>query len=706
MNTLEIEVKERKVGDAQSAHTLYTKMQKHHEEREKGFALIENQINGGKPYDPAKLAQQGQSWRANFNFGDAASALEQAQVSYWRLLHDTSNLINVEIHTDHPDRDRWAQTIMQNFNRFIEDWGDEYVLNYLNFSRNHLLYGVGPILFPNRDTARWKPVRTNDIMVPDRAPASSSNQDILLVKEEFSISQLWERIRTEENKKASTVRGWNVDGIKKLLNHSIRGNKNTDTQDWVKVEDRIRNKSTQLSEEHGMIEVVTIYVKEWDGKVSKIIFSDKFVEAGFIFDDYNTSFRGEDISDDISFVFFEVGNGMFHSVRGFGYKNYQTSIAMNRLKCKILDRCTIEGLNFRDNSEGTRTTIPILNMGAYNIVPRDLEQLPNYPGSSSIRDAIGIVNDTVNFNNARYRDQSSQIENTDTATQARILANLQSQVEVSNSTLYLKQFAKNIMAKQLERLMRRGNDDPDAKLFQERCLKGGLIPKEALHTMEYAIGTGADPGRTSAALQAEITFQLLQLASNDVDKTSAIEGYLESTLGASSVKRYIKPRDELEDPSSKRLAQLENTSLGDGVPIEVSQRDDHVVHIMTHIEPLMQIVGTAQTVEEGQIGMPANAGIPQQPSLSQEQMIALETSLPHIETHLQYLSQDEYKNAEYQELSAVFKQLQSTAMGMIRKIQEVAMAFANQQQFGEPEQLPNEPTQEFIPEGNPADSFN
>ena len=224
--------------------------------------------------------------------------------------------------------------------------------------------------------------------------------------------------------------------------------------------------------------------------------------------------------------------------------------------------------------------------------------------------------------------------------------------------------------------------------------------------MEYAIGTGADPGRTSAALQAEITFQLLQLASNDVDKTSAIEGYLESTLGASSVKRYVKPRDELEDPSSKRLAQLENTSLGDGVPIEVSQRDDHVVHIMTHIEPLLQIVGTAQTVEEGQIGMPANVGMPQQPSLSQEQMIALETSLPHIEIHLEYLSQDEYKNAEYQELSAVFKQLQSTAMGMIGKIQEVAMAFANQQQFGEPEQLPNELNQEFIPEETPVDDFN
>ncbi len=707
MNDLDIEVKERKVGDVSSAHSIYTKMRRNHDEREKGFALIENQINGGRPYDPKKLAEQGQSWRANFNFGDAASALEQAQVAYWRLLHDTSNLINIEIHSDHPDKDRWAQTITHNFNRFIDDWGDGYVLNYLQFSRNHLLYGVGPVIFPDRETPRWKPIRTNDVLVPERAPASSSGQDLLIIEEELSISELWGRIRTEKDKEASTARGWKIDPVKKLLHFTINNSQKSHNDDWVKVEDRIRNKSTELAQEHGNIEVVTLYVKEWDGKISKMIFSDHFEEAGFIFDDHETAFRGEDISDDISMVFFEVGNGLFHSVRGFGYKNYQTSIAQNRLKCKVLDRCTIEGLNFRDNSEGQRTTLPITNMGAYNIVPKDLEQLPNYPGSSTIGDALGMIQDTVNWNNARYRDQSTQIEQSNTATQARILANLQSQVEVSNSTLYLKQFAKNIMAKQLERLMRKGNPDPDAVTFRERCLVKDIIPEEAFHTMEYTIGTGADPGKTSAALQAEITYQLMQGNSPYVDQYSAYEGYLESTLGASSVKRYLKPEDQLEDKGAIRLAQLENTSLGDGVPIEVTQRDDHVLHIATHMEPLMAIVGTAQTIEEGQIGMPANTGMPQQPSLSQEQMIALETTLPHIEMHLQFLEMDEFKKEQFQQLSAQFKQLASTAIGMIQKIQETAMAFANQQQFGGDPSLggmgnvdqltQNEPIEEFIP---------
>ncbi len=701
MNDLNKITNERRVGTIVSANTLYQKLKKKGDERERGFAAIENQINGGRPYDPQKLAEQGQSWRANFNFGDAASALEQAQVSYWRLLHDTSNLLNLEIHGDHPDQDRWSQTLVHNFNRFIEDWGDEYILNYLQFSRNHLMYGVGPVIFPDKDSPRWEPISTNGVLVPERAKASSGKQELVCIRQEMQISELWDKIRTEVKKRHNTTRGWKVKGIREVLYYALKnGQKANSEEDLLKMEDMIRNRSTEVSEEYGAIDMVYLYIKEWDGKITKMMFAEKWHNAGFIFDDHDTAFRSDTIDDDISFVFFEVGNGMYHSVRGFGYKNYQTSIASNRLKCKVLDRCTIEGLNFKDNSEGTRTTLPIVNMGAYNIVPRDLEQLPNYPGSSSIGDALGMIQDTVNWNNARYRDHSQQIEQSNTATQARILANLQSQVEVSNATLYLKQFAQNIMAKQFERLRRKGNTDPDAKLFKKRCLANGAIPEEAFHTIEVTVRTGADPGKTSAALQAEIAYQLLQLQGNRyVNRRAATEAYIESTTGASSVKRFMLPEDQLEDKGAVRLAQIENTSLGDGVPIEVTERDDHVMHIMTHMEPLKGIVGTAQTIEEGQIGMPANAGMPTQPSLSQEQMIALETTLPHIATHLEYLKLDPFQQQDYQQLQAEFKQLASVAEGMIRKLEETAMAFANQQQYGD---FPGgqESAGEFIPNSN------
>lgn len=707
MNDLKRITDERRVGTTDSANTLYTRMKTLNDKREQGFALIENQINGGRPYDPQKLADQGQSWRANFNFGDAASALEQAQVSYWRLLHDTSNYLNLQIHSEDPNKGRWGQTMVHNFNRFIEDWGDDYVVNYLSFSRNHLMNGVGPVLFPDADSPRWEAIRTSDVLVPERAKASSGAQDTVCLRQELLVSELWEKIRTEDARKNSTLRGWKVEEIRKILYaHLNSGNAPQHEQDLVKMEDSIRNRSTELSEgKEGSIDVVNILVKEWDGKVTKVMFSEKHHALGFIFDDHGTAFRSESMSDAIGFVFFEVGNGMFHSVRGFGYKNFQTSIAMNRLKCRALDRATIEGLNFKDTSEGTRQTLPVLNMGPINILPKDLEQVPNYPGSSSIGGALGMLQDTVNWNNARYRDQSQQIEQSSTATQARILANLQSQVEVSNATLYLKQFARNIMAKQLERLRRKGNSDPDAKLFRERCLENGAIPEEAFHNAEVTVGTGADPGKTSAALQAEIAYQLLQLQGNRfVNQRAAIEAYVEGTTGAQSVSRFILPEDSMEDKSAINHAQIENTSLGDGLPIEVSEAHNHAVHAQVHMEPLKAIIGTAQTIEEGQVGTPANSGMPTQPSLSQEQMIALETALPHIAQHLEYLSLDKYQGAVFQQLQAEFKALASVASGMINKIQETALAFANQPMLevedgGIPPDLNNAQAQEpFTPQ--------
>lgn len=676
---------ERRVGSFESAYSIFTKLKKENRERENAFALIENQLGGGRPFDPAKLAETGQSWRCNVNFGDAASALEQALVSYWRLLHDTTDLLAVEIHDDHPDRDRWAQTLQYNYNRFIEDWGDEYVRNYLLFSRNHLVTGVGSVLFRDMDSPRWEVIRTGGVLVPNRALASSSKQEMVCIEQELTISDLWEKIRTPQAVKASALRGWQEKPIRELLYRALnRGQESRSDTDLLKIEDDIRNKSFQLSAENGPIQVFHMFVQEWDGKVTHLIMATDRQDVGFLFDDHHTAFRAKAMSEAIALVFFEVGNGLFHGVRGFGHKNYQTSNIQNRLKNRMVDRTMVEGLNFKDKGEGNRSTIPITQMGGFNILPNDLEQIPSYPGTSSIPNALAMVQDTISWNNARYRDQSQQVANTETATQARILANLQSQVDVSNATLYLKQFAKNIMAVQLTRMMRQGNTDGDAKLFRERCLKDGAIPKEAFHGMELTVRTGADPGKSSASVQFEMANTLLQLQGNPyIDRHAATEALVEYGAGTGSVKRFVKPEDQLEDSGSQRLAILENTSLGDGIPVPAVQGDNHPEHIQVHMEPLLGMVGNAQMMDEGMIGMPTNADMPTQPSLSQEQMIALETTLPHIAQHLEFLKLDPFQEAVYQQLHAQFKELEATAGGMIRKIEETALAYANQQQFGQ-----------------------
>ena len=89
---LEEIVAERRLGEASSAYSFYEQMLHNDRTRQQSFAKITNQLNGGRPFEQNKLVEIGQGWRCNINFRDAASTLEQVLISYWRLLHDSTNL--------------------------------------------------------------------------------------------------------------------------------------------------------------------------------------------------------------------------------------------------------------------------------------------------------------------------------------------------------------------------------------------------------------------------------------------------------------------------------------------------------------------------------------------------------------------------------------------------------------------------------------
>ena len=664
-------VRERRIGSADSAHSLYEQMWRDDRKRREAFGKITNQLNGGKPFDGAKLVDSGQGWRCNINFRDAASTLEQVLVSYWRLLHDSTALASVEIHYDHPKADRWAQTLQHNFNRFVEEWGSSYVRNYLLFSYNHLAYGVGCAVFPDRDSPKWEVIRTGDILVPERAKASPDEMDIILVRQETTVSELWERIRTEGAKKASVASGWNLNTIRKVLYHALNTEDQTDNDDWMRVEDEVRNNSLRLSHKAGTINTVHFLVKEFDGKVSRMIMAPNLVSTEFLYDDYSSPRRFDNLSSVVSFVFFEAGNGLFHGVKGFGHKNYQIALTMNRLKSRAMDRTLIDGLNFKDMSEGARSTIPITNIGPINILPKDLEQITSYPRGEAVFEALQMVEQTQNWNNARYRDQSQQIERTQTATQARILSNLQSQVDVANSTLYLTQIARNIFREQFNRLRRRGNRDSDVKDFQNRCIVEGGVPEEIFYDAEITVRTGADPGAASAALRAEISLQLMGMAGNrHVDDRSTIETYVGNTLGASAVKKLLRPEDQLEDVNSVRLALIENSSMGGGVPLPADESDNHPVHIEAHLTPLKAIIDNYNATQQ----------------ITPDAIIALETVIPHVAEHFEYLKADDLQKELYQQLWPVFTEIVSAAGAIMQRIQAQADQMAGIPQEGPPQE--------------------
>ena len=104
-----------------------------------------------------------------------------------------------------------------NFNRFVDDWGPDYVRNYLLFSQNHVAYGVGVVFWNDRYSPRWEAVRLGDVEVPTRSKASVEKLSLVGIRQELETDYLWELVRTPENRATARKRGWNTEAIEAAL---------------------------------------------------------------------------------------------------------------------------------------------------------------------------------------------------------------------------------------------------------------------------------------------------------------------------------------------------------------------------------------------------------------------------------------------------------------------------------------------------------
>lgn len=649
---------EKRFKSALEAKAIYDKYRSDSDGRRKSLARVINQLNGGRPFDESELVKAGQGWRCNINFRDAASTLEQVLVGYWRLLHDTTNLAAVTVHTDDPNAEAYQALFEQNFNRFVEDWADGYVRSYLLFSAIHTTTGVGSVIWNDRNSPRWEPVRIGDLETDKDAKADVSSLEIVAVRQKMTVSQLWEKIRTPDKAAASEAMGWKRSALHKFLWKSIKeeGNK-PENDDYLQIEDDIRNNSSAISTQCGSLDIVTMLVREFDGKVSRYMFSPNHADAGYLFDDSHLNARPEDMRHVMACVFFEAGNGLFWGSKGFGQKNFQTATVLNRLKSRAVDRTMLDGLTFRDTTEGGLAQVPITNVGPVNILPPGLEQITTYPSGTPTLETIAMVESTSNNSNARYRDQSQQIANTDTARQATLLANIQSQVDVANATLYLTQVARNIFSEQFRRLRKRDNDDKDAKNFFKRCVTDGGMSEKFFYDAEITIRTGADPGAASIALQGEKARELIAFSGDpNVNDRWAWEKYISANFGASAVKRALRPIENLTDISAQRLALMENSDMGEGNQLPVDPKDKHVFHLPVHLQPISVIVDNYTTT--GQINPDA--------------VVALQNAIPHIEEHFNFLKADKTKEAIYKQLWPQYTDIRNGAISILKQVERMA----------------------------------
>ena len=659
----------RRIPNAKTVRELWGKFRKASENRRAKLAKVQNQLDGNPPFAYEELVKSGQGWRCNVNFRDASSTLDQVLISYWRLLHDAPNIAAVSM-SDPEDMhaDKHVHIFQDAFNRFIEDWGPDYVHQYLQFSQQHLGIGIGVPYFPDSRSPRWETVRMGEFECPPRTKTTVKSLNLFQVRGTMEIEDLWRKVRTPEMRSSSASLGWKTSVIDHVLTEAIRDDSSANTDDDV-LEMQRKMTSDALGQSVGRrpIRVIHTYAVDYDDKVTHTIVAEDVEGDDPLFDDHGKSNRPAKIAEVVAPVFFDCGNGDFWGVKGFGVKNHEIAATTNRLKSRAVDRTVIDGLNFTDKRDGEGEVPAIISVGPFNILPQGLEQLKSYPGGNAILETVSMLDNQFNNNNARYRDNARQVSNSNTATEANILANMQSQVDVANATLYLHQVARNIFTEQFRRLRIRGNQDADAKLFKKRCVTEGKMDEKIFHDAEILVRTGSDPGAANLAVRGEKALQLMSF--RDGNQRFASETWVAANFGSKAIPNALLPVDGLEDKDAQGHAIIENGTMGDGNPLPVSRVHNHAAHSTIHLEPLQIIVD--QYDKTGQV--------------DPNSLIALQFVIPHVEEHLTYLKQDKTEEALFRELWPMFTGIRSAAEGMFRQAERLAQ---QQGQGGQPGSLP------------------
>lgn len=649
----------RRIKDVEGARSIYDRMATDDTLRSQTAAQVRNQLEGGRPFDPAELLAQGAAWQTNVNFGDSRAACERTLLPYWKMINDVPYRAAFTIDSNSPQTAKWAVAFAECFDEFHEDWGADYFVQFMNLSSNYVKFGPGVAQWIDFDSPRYEAVNSSRIYWPKNTRMNSNSWEVMALVRDMSASELYSKIRGAGKRKNSEDAGWNAGAIEEAIVQMANDGGATDTRDFTRIADQLVNNDLAVTSPFAPIECVWLYVRQFDdddgdSKIGCYCFTRQGDVNQFLFedDDYAENFK-----ELVGPIWYDTGvDSMVHSIKGFGIKNYYFSALQNRFKSRMIDAATIaSGLNFQYSDDNHPDEAPpVENYGPVTVFPSGMTQLAIYPQLQQSLQVESMLANNAAENNSLYREAQQQIENTDTATQAKILANMQGQLSESSASMFLSQIASNIYTEQIRRLRKKGNTDEDAKEFVRRMRERG-VPDEVLFKTKIRVKTGANAGMANPVLMGQKFQQLLGMSNiPGMNQEAARDGWLTYNLGANAVVKYTLPATGESQPAQRRLAQMENASFGQGMELPVAPEDAHFEHLLEHLKPL-----------DGMEKQYAQSG-----ELSKEQLSSMLVTIEHSAQHMQFLSMDDTMQQQMQMITPIFRSLQNTAKGILSRVQQ------------------------------------
>lgn len=661
-----------RIKDAKAALDIFNNLLKADEPAAINRTRVQAMLDGVAPYSDQALRASGQAFRTNLNFGEGEKYLEQAMSAYVDLINSVEVLVRIQTLAGDPSqRMEWSRIMSEEYSQTLRDWtGFNY--QYLNLCNHFIAHGVGINYHDDDYCWHWKSTGMGDIVVPRQTRACEEDIEVACAQRDMSVTELYSYI---ENEDAAKTLGWDVGAVKKAISQACSGLPDTDS--WEKIQAQIKNNDLWTGGKASRVQVVHLWVKEFDGSVTHLIVDRKGESKEFLRKAENVYRK---MSDGFTFFTYGIGtNGTYHSIRGLGHKIFQHIQLSNRIRSQATDNAMLAGSPMlQPDDERALENLAFNYFGPFAIVPPNVKfvdrAVPNVSQTMMpiLQDLSRLADErTGQYSTSGVFSGGSPGGGSSRKTRFEVAAHLE---EASKLTVTAFNLFYNPWDRFHVGVARRFHnpDYPssapgyDAVLdYRERCLSRG-VPEEALNAVDAArtravraVGNGSQAARTVGLQQ----LNELMGTFDEEGRHNLVRDQVAALVGQEAADRYVPARPDVRVPMDAKHAQLENVHLQEGAEIEVFPNEAHLVHLQIHVPAMEKVFGA---VEQGAIPL-------------EEAYMRTNILFQHSVVHLEQVQQDptvvekvrEY-NQRLQQLSELIVNGQKQLMKRQREKQQAA----------------------------------
>lgn len=574
----------------------------------------EMKLAGEPPYSPAEMKKYGLATAANVNFGFMEDALTAASAPYEDLVDGSEVLMRLptKFGRDATEKGAMQDVMEREFTALItDDDGFDYQLAEL--VRQFNLHGIAVPFHTNRLGISWMTTETGNFLLPRDCRASTKSLDIACCVREYLPHELFECI---ENREAATEEGWNTEATRTAIKSATPNIEWYD--DWDRWVEQWKNNDYGFSYggRSSMTRVVHMWVMQRKGKakVQHLMFEASGSAKDFMF-------KSKNLMDSMceAFTIFTDGvgvNGKYHGIRGIGYKLYAVIKELDELWSSFIDATRQAGKIFiQPKSEGAAKNLALVEWGNYlmlppnaNFVPRDI---PNY--SQNIIPGLNLLGQLLASKTGQWSTQGAFDQKKAEQTAKEIMARLDQIAKLSTTKVKIFYSSwERLLKEQVRRVKRKDwhETDPDydrVKEFYDRCEAQG-VPKEAIHQIDMrhvkvvrAMGSGSAEARQALF---DRLFQMFEYYDAE-GKQKLVRAATISVAGKDMGDMLAPSVPGQRPPVDKKIADLENGQMAQGMPQTVEPNEIHTVHVTQHLTGSGGLLEWVQKYEAGEIGLEA-----------------------------------------------------------------------------------------------------